>query len=100
MKLSKKGETDDSLIRMLSEWDKIVSECHGIVCYYPLFSYLFVEDTYYNNVGRCILLGLSYSLGKWDMRGKSKMKQLEQDKNLQLMKVIKTKNVIYLIHSQ
>ena len=42
----------------------------------------YIEDTYYNNVGRCILLGLSYSFGKWDMRGKSKMKQLEQDKNL------------------
>lgn len=42
----------------------------------------YIEDTYYNNVGRCILLGLSYSFGKWDMRGKSKIKQLEQDKNL------------------
>ncbi len=42
----------------------------------------YIEDTYYNNVGRCILLGLSYNFGKWDMRGKYKMKQLEQEKNL------------------
>ena len=42
----------------------------------------YMEDTYYNNVGRCILLGLSYNFGKWDMRGKAKMKQLEQQKNL------------------
>lgn len=42
----------------------------------------YMEDTYYNNVGRCILLGLSYNFGKWDMRGKFRMKQLEQQKNL------------------
>ena len=42
----------------------------------------YMEDTYYNNVGRCIILGLSYNFGKWDMRGKSRMKQLEQQKNL------------------
>lgn len=42
----------------------------------------YLEDTYYNNVGRCILLGLSYNFGKWDMRGKFRMKQLEQQKNL------------------
>ena len=42
----------------------------------------YIEDTYYNNVGRCILLGLSYNFGKWDMNGKSRMKQLEQQKNL------------------
>ena len=42
----------------------------------------YMEDTYYNNVGRCILLGLSFNFGKWDIRGKSRMKQLEQQKNL------------------
>lgn len=42
----------------------------------------YIEDTYYNNVGRCILLGLSYNFGKWDMNGKSRMKQMEQQKNL------------------
>lgn len=42
----------------------------------------YLEDTYYNNVGRCILLGVSYNFGKWDMRGKSRMRQMEQQKNL------------------
>lgn len=42
----------------------------------------YLEDTYYNNVGRCILLGVSYNFGKWNMRGKSRMRQMEQQKNL------------------
>ncbi len=42
----------------------------------------YIEDTYRNNVGRCIFIGLSYNFGKWNFAGASKMKVLERSNNL------------------
>ena len=42
----------------------------------------YVEDTYRNNLGRCILVGLSYNFGKWDFLKKTKMQALESRNNL------------------
>jgi len=40
------------------------------------------EDVYHNNIGRCILVGLSYNFGKWDRSAKIKVQQKSKDKNL------------------
>ena len=42
----------------------------------------YVEDTYRNNLGRCILVGLSYNFGKWDLMKKTRMQALENRNNL------------------
>lgn len=42
----------------------------------------YVEDTYRNNIGRCILLGLSYNFGKWTSSEKMKMSYLEKNNKL------------------
>lgn len=42
----------------------------------------YVEDTYRNNIGRCILIGLSYNFGKWNFGEKFKMETLEKRNNL------------------
>lgn len=42
----------------------------------------YVEDTYRNNIGRCILVGLSYNFGKWDFVKKTRMQALENRNNL------------------
>ena len=42
----------------------------------------YVEDTYRNNTGRCILVGLSYNFGKWNFVNKMKMQSLEDRNNL------------------
>lgn len=42
----------------------------------------YVEDTYRNNLGRCILVGLSYSFGKWDFVKKTRMQALESKNDL------------------
>lgn len=42
----------------------------------------YIEDTYRNNIGRCILIGLSYNFGKWNFSRKLKMKSFEKANNL------------------
>ena len=42
----------------------------------------YVEDTYRNNPGRCILVGLSYNFGTWNFRKQSRMEMLERRSNL------------------
>ena len=42
----------------------------------------YVEDRYRNTLGRCILLGLSYRFGKWDLPSKNSLKIREQQQNL------------------
>ena len=42
----------------------------------------YVEDTYRNNLGRCILIGLSYNFGKWSFYNQSKMEVMEKRNNL------------------
>lgn len=42
----------------------------------------YVEDTYRNNLGRCILVGISYNFGKWSFQRKSKMESMEKKSNL------------------
>lgn len=42
----------------------------------------YVEDTYRNNLGRCILVGLSYNFGKWDFAKKTKAQSMEIRHNL------------------
>ena len=42
----------------------------------------YVEDTYRNNLGRCILVGLSYNFGKWNFMKQSRMEMLEKRSNL------------------
>lgn len=42
----------------------------------------YVEDTYRNNLGRCILVGLSYNFGTWNFRKQSRMEMLERRSNL------------------
>lgn len=42
----------------------------------------YVEDTYRNTLGRCILVGLSYNFGSWDWRAKRKVSSLEKSSNL------------------
>ena len=42
----------------------------------------YVEDTYRNNLGRCILVGISYNFGKWSFLRKSKMESMEKESNL------------------
>ena len=41
-----------------------------------------LEDTYRNNIGRCILVGLSYNFGKWNFKEKNRMKTMEKNYNL------------------
>ena len=42
----------------------------------------YVEDTYSNNLGRCILAGISYNFGTWTSQKKSRMNFMEKDSNL------------------
>ena len=42
----------------------------------------YVEDTYRNNLGCCILIGLSYNFGKWSFYNQSKMEVMEKRNNL------------------
>ena len=42
----------------------------------------YVEDTYRNNLGRCILVGLSYNFGTLNFRKQSRMEMLERRSNL------------------
>ena len=42
----------------------------------------YVEDTYRNNLGRCILAGLTYNFGKWNFRKQSRMEMMEKMSNL------------------
>ena len=42
----------------------------------------YVEDTYRNTLGRCILVGLSYNFGSWDWSAKRKVSSLEKINNL------------------
>lgn len=42
----------------------------------------YAEDTYRLNLGRCILVGLSYNFGKWDFSKKSKADYLESKSGL------------------
>ena len=42
----------------------------------------YVEDTYRNNLGRCILIGLSYNFGKWSFLKQSRMEMMEKRNNL------------------
>lgn len=42
----------------------------------------YVEDTYQNNLGRCILIGISYNFGKWSSWKQSKMEMMERKSNL------------------
>ena len=42
----------------------------------------YVEDTYRNNPGRCILIGLSYNFGKWSFLKQSRMEMMEKRNNL------------------
>ncbi|MDE5889753.1 MAG: hypothetical protein K2H10_01925, partial [Bacteroidales bacterium] len=42
----------------------------------------YVEDTYRNNIGRCILVGLSYNFGKWNFAKRRKLEALENKNNL------------------
>ena len=42
----------------------------------------YVEDTYRNNLGRCILIGLSYNFGTWNFMKQSRMETLEKQSNL------------------
>ncbi len=42
----------------------------------------YVEDTYRNNIGRCILVGLSYSFGKWNFAKRLKAESIEKRNNL------------------
>ena len=42
----------------------------------------YVEDTYRNSLGRCILLGVSFNFGKWSFARESRMKFLEKASDL------------------
>ncbi len=42
----------------------------------------YVEDTYRNNIGRCILIGLSYNFGKWTKVKSVRMELMERRSNL------------------
>ncbi|MGM9762965.1 MAG: hypothetical protein ACI3ZQ_02960 [Candidatus Cryptobacteroides sp.] len=42
----------------------------------------YVEDTYSNRIGRCILIGLSYNFGKWNLKERMKMSSLEKSNSL------------------
>lgn len=42
----------------------------------------YVEDTYRNNLGRCILVGISYNFGKWSFLKQSKMEMMEKESSL------------------
>lgn len=59
---------------------------HDILGSYRAFSHVasaeYVEDTYRNNIGRCILVGLSYNFGKWNFREKNRMQTMEKNYNL------------------
>ena len=59
---------------------------HDILGSYRAFSHVasaeYVEDTYRNNIGRCILVGLSYNFGKWNFKEKNRMKTMEKNYNL------------------
>ena len=59
---------------------------HDILGSYRAFSHVasaeYVEDTYRNNIGRCILVGLSYNFGKWNFVQKLRMEAKEKQNNL------------------
>lgn len=42
----------------------------------------YVEDTYRNTLGRCILVGLSYNFGSWDRGKASRANYMEKSSNL------------------
>ena len=42
----------------------------------------YIEDTYRNNLGRCILVGLSYNFGKWSFAKRARLEALENKNNL------------------
>lgn len=42
----------------------------------------FIEDTYRNNLGRCILLGISYNFGKWNLGKQARMESLQRKNSL------------------
>ena len=42
----------------------------------------YVEDTYRNNLGRCILIGLSYDFGKWNFQKRTRMDFMAKQSNL------------------
>ena len=42
----------------------------------------YVEDTYRNSLGRCILLGVSFNFGKWSFARESRMKFMEKASDL------------------
>ena len=42
----------------------------------------YIEDTYRNNIGRCILVGLSYNFGTWDFVRKHTMQSIEKRNEL------------------
>lgn len=42
----------------------------------------YIEDTYRNNLGRCIMIGVTYNFGKWDFVKKAKVQSFENNNNL------------------
>lgn len=42
----------------------------------------YVEDTYRNNLGRCILVGISFNFGKWNFWKKLRMEAMEKGSSL------------------
>lgn len=42
----------------------------------------YIEDTYMSNRRRCILAGISYNFGKWNLGKKTRMELIEKERNL------------------